>query len=127
MKQSLKLVTLVSLILLSACTTQRYGRENPLSETERQYFTCRDIALGIASTEEFLSEVRQQRSSTSGAHVLGFLGDFGIGNVMEGDAAEKSGETRLKQLRDLQSSKDCEVSIEKLEATEKLQATPSNA
>ena len=109
-KAVLKATLLGSTILLAACTTQRYGREKPISETERTHFTCRDIALNIASTEEFLADVKKQRSSVNGSHVLGFLGDFGIGNAMEGDAAESSGEARLKQLKDLQRSKGCDAS-----------------
>jgi len=38
---------------------------------------------------------------------LGALGDFGIGNVMEGDAAEKSGNDRLNELKALQGAKSC--------------------
>lgn len=101
------LVLLVAIFALSACATQRYGRQTDISETERRVFTCRDIEIEIAKTEEFLSSVRMQRKDTNGAQVLGFFGDFGIGNVMEGDAAELSGEKRLKALRDLRVQKDC--------------------
>lgn len=71
-----------------SCATQRYGRQIDLSETERQTFTCREIKIESAKTDEFVKSVRMQRHDTNGAHVLGFLGDFGVGNVMEGDAAE---------------------------------------
>lgn len=95
------------LVLVTGCATQRYGREKSVSSAEKGSLTCREIALQIDSTEEFLSDVRRQRMDTSGAHVLGFFGDFGIGNSMEGDAAELSGENRLKELRDLQAIKGC--------------------
>ena len=97
----------VTLLSLSACATQRYGRETPVSPGESASLTCDQITLEIEKTEFFLADIRRQRSETSGAHVLGFLGDFGIGNVMEGDAAEASGEQRLSELRSLQSSKSC--------------------
>lgn len=106
MKKSV-VILMSGLIILGACSTQRYGREKPLSGTEKSSFSCKDISNQIASTEEFLSDVRMQRANTSGAHVLGALGDFGIGNVMEGDAAELSGEKRLKELRDLKAAKGC--------------------
>jgi len=101
------ILIIAALIPLAACATQRYGREKPVSGTEKAEFTCNDIRKNLASTEEFLSDIRRQRAATNGAHVLGFLGDFGIGNAMEGDAAELSGENRLKELRDLKAQKRC--------------------
>jgi hypothetical protein len=95
------------LLLLSACATQRYGRETSVSETEKKSYTCKEIKIETAKTDEFLSSVRMQRHDTNGAHVMGFLGDFGIGNVMEGDAAELSGEKRLKELKELSTQKQC--------------------
>lgn len=94
-------------ITVSACATQRYGRATPVSSAEKAQFACRDVQLQIASTHEFINDVRRQRANTNGAHVLGFLGDFGIGNVMEGDAAELSGQNRLKELHDLKAQKGC--------------------
>lgn len=92
---------------LMACATQRYGREAAVSPGERRSLTCEQLALEIEKTEFFIADVQRQRNDTSGAHVLGFLGDFGIGNVMEGDAAEASGMDRLSQLEELQSDKNC--------------------
>ncbi len=96
-----------TLLSLSACATQRYGRATPVSPGESVALTCEQIALEIEKTEFFVADVQRQRSSTSGAHVLGALGDFGIGNVMEGDAAEESGMNRLRELRVLQHQKGC--------------------
>lgn len=106
-KVKLTITLLACVAALSACATQRYGRQTDLSATEKQEFDCKDLRIEIAKSEEFLSSVRMQRRDTSGAHVLGALGDFGIGNVMEGDAAELSGEKRLKQLTDLSAQKNC--------------------
>ncbi len=63
--------------------------------------------LEIEKSEFFIADIQRQRRDTKAAHVLGFLGDFGIGNVMEGDAAEASGMERLSQLKALQSEKHC--------------------
>lgn len=101
------IVITVAFLFLAGCATQRYGRQTQVSATEKEYLTCKDIKIEIAKSEEFLSDVRMQRANTSGAHVLGALGDFGIGNSMEGDAAELSGEQRLKELRDLKVTKKC--------------------
>ena len=107
MKKSAYILLIVTSFMATACATQRFGRETEVSATETKMLTCRDLEIEIAKTEEFLSSVRMQRADTNGAHVLGFLGDFGIGNVMEGDAAELSGEKRLKQLRALRTQKSC--------------------
>ena len=105
--QILAAILLLPILVSTGCSTQRYGRAGEVSSAERQMLNCREIALETAKAEEFLSSVRAQRADTSGTPVLGALGDFGIGNVMEGDAAEASGETRLKALRELKAEKKC--------------------
>lgn len=61
--------------------------------------TCREVDMEIAKVEAFLLDVRTTRNGFNGAHVLGFLGDFGIGNSIEGSEAEKSGADRLAALQ----------------------------
>ncbi|MFM9889787.1 MAG: hypothetical protein ACKVOE_03950 [Rickettsiales bacterium] len=108
MKCSKTAITLVLVTLtLSACATQRYGRETELSDTERTEFSCKEIKIESAKSQKFLDSIREQRRGVSGAHVLGALADFGVGNMMEGDAAEESGEARLKELRSLAVEKHC--------------------
>ena len=97
----------VVMLSLAGCATQRYGRASPVSAAEAEAHTCASMRLEIAKTEAFIEDVRRQRATTTGAHVLGALGDFGIGNVMEGDAAEQSGTQRLDQLRALERQKGC--------------------
>ncbi len=75
-------ISSVIMLSLTACATQRYGRETPVSPGERTALTCEQIELEIEKT-------------------------VGIGNVMEGDAAELSGMERLSELKALQSNKDC--------------------
>jgi uncharacterized membrane protein YjgN (DUF898 family) len=104
MKQCLSLIIMLA---LAACATQRYGRMTPLSEIEKQEYSCKEIKIESAKTDEFLNSVKMQRHDTNGAHVMGFLGDFGIGNVTEGDAAELSGEKRLSELKSLNTQKEC--------------------
>lgn len=96
-------------LALTGCATQRFGRLTPLSDTERRVMSCRDIQLETARAEQFLAGIRRTRSGTNAAHVLGFIGDFGIGNVMEGDEAEASGEARLRELSSLAIERHCMV------------------
>ena len=94
---------------LTTCATQRYGRLPPVSPGERTSLDCGHIALEIEKANFFIADIQRQRSETTGAHVLGALGDFGIGNVMEGDAAEKSGTDRLHELTVLKVEKGCKT------------------
>lgn len=102
-----KLLILTLILTTSACATQRYGREQDVSSAEASQLGCKQVGLEINKTEAFLSDLRIQRTDTNIMHVAGFLGDFGIGNAMEGDAAQNSGEKRLKQLNDLKATKGC--------------------
>ena len=106
---ALPMIATVLALSLTACATQRYGRMTAVSPGERASLNCEQIALEIEKANFFIADVRQQRSETTGAHVLGALGDFGIGNVMEGDAAEKSGTDRLNDLTALQVGKGCKT------------------
>lgn len=101
------ILALTALTLLSACATQRYGRESQVSSAERSELSCKQIRLEIAKTESFLDDLAIKRSETNIAHVAGFLGDFGIGNALEGDAAKNSGQVRLKQLKEIKAEKRC--------------------
>ncbi len=96
-------------LLLAGCATQRYGRMTQLSPGEHASLSCDQISSEIEKAEFFIEDVQRQRSETSGAHVLGALGDFGIGNVMEGNAAEKSGTDRLNELTVLEVEKGCKT------------------
>ncbi len=101
------IAALLVIFLATGCATQRYGRAVPVGEAEKSALTCESIAIEIAKNDAFLEDIRRQRSQTSGAHVLGALGDFGIGNTLEGDAAEQSGFERKTQLAALKTSKGC--------------------
>ena len=104
---ALPMIAAVLALSLAACATQRYGRMTAVSPGEHASLSCEQIALEVEKANFFIADVKKQRSETSGAHVLGALGDFGIGNVMEGDAAEKSGTDRLNELKALQVAKGC--------------------
>ena len=99
----------VFVLMLSACATQRYGRETSLSGVETSEFTCKDIRIETAKSEQFLYSVRKERAGMNGAQVLGVINDFGIGNVMEGDDAEASGEMRLRELTQLAAQRNCQT------------------
>lgn len=102
-----KLLAITLILATSACATQRYGRAETVSSAEKAQLDCKNINLEIAKAESFLADLRIKRSETNIMHVAGFMGDFGIGNAMEGDAAQNSGEIRLKELNSLKAEKGC--------------------
>lgn len=99
-------VLVVAVIALTGCATKNYGRQGELTDYERQTMTCREIALEEAKVMGFLDHVDKE-SEFDGRSVLSFLGDFGIGNLMEKDNAIKSANTRLRQLKEVSTQKGC--------------------
>lgn len=91
---------------LQGCATKHYGRLGELTRMEKDRMTCREIALDRARTHGFIEKVNSE-SRFDSKDVLAFLGDFGIGNAMEKDAAMASATTRMKQLDELAAEKKC--------------------
>ncbi len=101
-----KIVIAVLSLAMAGCATKNYGRQGELTDYERQTMTCREIALEEAKVMGFLDHVDKE-SQFDGRSVLSFLGDFGIGNLMEKDNAVTSANSRLKQLKDVSAQKGC--------------------
>ena len=102
---------LLSLILLSAalagCATKHYGRQGTITNHEKTTLTCREIALELAKTDGFINQVHTE-SQFDTRSVLSFLGDWGIGNVMERNAALKSAKERKASLEALSERGHCD-------------------
>lgn len=92
--------------LLAGCATKHYGRMGELTPMERDTLTCREIALDRARTQGFIEKVNKD-SQFDDKDVLALLGDLGIGNAMEKDAALKSANARMNQLDALATAKSC--------------------
>lgn len=104
MKKVLLIATVV--MTLSGCATKNYGRQGEITEYERSTMTCREADLEIAKVHGYLSHVEKE-SQFDGRSVLSFLGDFGIGNLMEKNNAVSAANTRLAQLQDIRTEKGC--------------------
>jgi hypothetical protein len=106
MRLSITIGSALSLVMLCGCATKNHGRMSYVSELEKREYTCREIELELAKVDAFLDQV-SENSKVDGRSVLGFLGDFGIGNSMERSAAEKSARERRAQLEELKTEKGC--------------------
>lgn len=107
----MKLLKTLSVLGLSAlvagCATKNYGRQPTVTEGELALLDCQTISIEIAKTHGFLERVKDE-SQFDGRSVLSFLGDFGIGNVMEKNAATESANDRLVSLENARRQKGCD-------------------
>ena len=92
---------------LAGCATKRHGRLSPLSQVEKEVYDCEQIRVELAKVEEFQKQMAEN-SNINIASVGGFLGDFGLGNAMERNAASKSALKRQENLVQLQRERECE-------------------
>ncbi len=97
----------IATITLAGCATKRHGRLSPLSQVEKGVYDCEQIRVELAKIEEFQKQMAEN-SKINIASVGGFLGDFGLGNAMERNAASKSALKRQEELVQLQREKECE-------------------
>lgn len=106
MKTRALVFTALAVVAVAGCSTKNYGRQPELTSFERQSMTCREIDLEEAKVHGFLAHVRDE-AQFDGRSVLSFLGDFGIGNLMERDAAVDSANKRLAQLSQTKTRQGC--------------------
>jgi hypothetical protein len=100
------LALLCVVFLVAACATKRYDRLQSVSALEAAEYDCKDIQIELSKVAEARRQMAEQ-AEIDMASVMGFLGDFGIGNAMEKNAAEKTIVKREQDLLRLQAAKDC--------------------
>lgn len=104
------LVVLTVALASGGCATKRYGRVQSLTTAERQFYSCPAIEVEIAKVEAFRLQIAQG-AQFNGASVMGFLGDWGIGNASEKNAAERTATERMTNLLALRAEKGCGAAI----------------
>ena len=108
MNMKIALVAIAATCALSACATKRYPIATNIGASERSMMSCHDLELELVRAEE----VRLQISSTAKTDwrsVAGFLGDYGIGNAMAKNDAEKAINARVVAINDAKAEKKCGV------------------
>ena len=100
-------VFLLAIALNTGCATKRYGRMQPVTETEAQYYDCRDIEIQLSMIAAFRQKIAD--AELDARSVAAFLGDFGIGNAMEKDDALDSAAAREEDLLELKTEKGCSL------------------
>lgn len=93
-------------VALTGCATKRFTRLPPLSSTETTIYTCRELQIEKAKTVATMEQIRRE-SGINVASVMGFLGDFGIGNANERNTAERLVGERYRQIERAEIQKGC--------------------
>lgn len=99
-------VAVALLILTTGCATKRYGRMQPVTGHETKAYSCEDIKVELSKVDAFELQVAQG-AEFSALSVASFLGDLGIGNTIEKDAALTTAKERRVQLNNLAASQGC--------------------
>lgn len=106
----MKIISLLTaLLLLTACATKHYPQAPAVTDEEAVSLNCQALELEIAKTHAIQQEIRQT-SSFDYRTVMGFLGDFGIGNGLARRNASEKAKSRLSQLEALRNVK-CAASL----------------
>ncbi|KAA9001696.1 hypothetical protein FJU30_05220 [Affinibrenneria salicis] len=104
--KSKQLPFIAIVFLLSACATKQYPQAPSVTADESAVFDCRALSQEIAKTKSVQSEI-ERTGEFDGRTVLGFLGDFGIGNGMAKSEARQKASARLSQLTKLKAARKC--------------------
>jgi hypothetical protein len=89
-------------MLLSGCALKQYPQSANVSDAEAQTYDCKALNQEIAKSQS----VKQQIDKTGefdALTILGFVGDFGIGNGLAKASANNKAAARLQQLENLKA------------------------
>lgn len=106
MNSKLVVVAVSAALAVSGCATKRYPIATPLAAAERDAMTCRELNLELIRAEEVRKQINQT-AEMDWRSVAGFLGDYGIGNAMAKNDADKAITLRVSDIRTAQSAKGC--------------------
>lgn len=112
MKKYVMLAAAVSLAFAaSACATKRYPMATALSDAEYSILDCRELQI------EYVRGLEIQRTISDTASIdwrsaAAFATDFGIGNAMAKNDAERAVDARLADLASAATQKGCYASGE---------------
>lgn len=104
MKAVKAITAAVVALTLAGCATKQYPQAGNVTGAESAAMDCKAVTLEIAKVQSVQQEI-EQTGQFDGRTVLGFLGDFGIGNGMAKGEARKKAQNRLNQLEALKAEK----------------------
>ncbi|EXU77302.1 hypothetical protein BG55_00455 [Erwinia mallotivora] len=90
--------------LLSGCALKQYPASQPVSSVEATQLDCNGVKQAIISQQQVEAEI-DKTGQFDGLTVLGFIGDFGIGNGVAKSQARKHADQRMAQLKQLENTR----------------------
>lgn len=99
-----KIKVAIAVLLLAACATKQYPQAPAVTNEEAVALDCQALEREIAKTHGIQQEIKQT-SDFDFRTVLGFLGDFGIGNGIARHNASEKAKSRLSELQTLRDVK----------------------
>lgn len=97
----------VCVILLAGCATKQYPQAPSVTTEEATSFDCKALIQEIAKTHSMQNQIKET-GSFDGRTVMGFIGDFGLGNGLAKSAANDKASARLMQLQNLKVARNCQ-------------------
>ena len=101
-KQSVLIVLLT--LVLSGCATKQYPQASAVTPEETAMLNCSALDQELAKAHSVQSDI-EQTGQFDALTVLGFVGDFGLGNGIAKYNASQKAERRLTQLQSLKAAK----------------------
>ncbi|MBP2171038.1 hypothetical protein J2125_004230 [Erwinia toletana] len=99
-----KILFALAALLLSGCALKQYPQSPQLSAEESASLDCPAIEREIAKSHSVQQEI-SRTGSFDALTVVGFIGDFGIGNGIAKYRATDKADDRLNQLESLKAAK----------------------
>lgn len=97
-----KPLCLLTMVILSGCALKRYPQATAVTDKEASTYDCKTLQSEVAK-----AHIMQQQIDKTGEFdaltVIGFVGDFGIGNGIAKASANNKVNARLKQLEALKA------------------------
>ena len=100
------LFTIFLFAAVTGCATKRYPIATPMSNSEASLLNCDNLNLELIRADQIDQQI-EETGNFDGKTVIGFLGDFGIGNGMAKDEARAALAERRRTIRDAQTAKGC--------------------
>jgi hypothetical protein len=97
---------ILTAVFIASCATKQYPIEAQVAPSEAAMYSCHDLALELVKCDQVEQQINQT-GETDVKSVMGFLGDFGIGNGMAKSHAREALATRRAELHDAQLQKGC--------------------
>lgn len=101
-KQSVLIVLLT--LVLSGCATKQYPQASAVTPEETAMLNCSALDQELVKAHSVQSDI-EQTGQFDALTVLGFVGDFGLGNGIAKYNASQKAERRLTQLQSLKAAK----------------------